>query len=186
MNARILIVDDDPDIVTMLEDRLAATGYSTVVARDGMQAVEQVEQEVPNLVLLDLDMPRLSGLEVLKRLAKLKQAEDVPVIVMTAHGSIQTAVDAMKEGAYDFLTKPLDKDHVLIGIRKALEPDSPRRRLTCLKSEMGSRCASLVGTGTTIRTVMEAAQRAAQSDAGVLCLGESWTGTDWFARSIHQ
>jgi len=186
MNARILIVDDDPDIVTMLEDRLAATGFSTVVARDGMQAVEQVEQEVPNLVLLDLDMPRLSGLEVLKRLAKLKQAEDVPVIVMTAHGSIQTAVDAMKEGAYDFLTKPLDKDHLLIVIRKALERDSLRRRLACLKSEMDSRYASIVGTGTKIRTVMEAAQRAAKSDAGVLLLGESGTGKELFARSIHQ
>lgn len=168
MNATTLIIDHDKDIVMMLEDRLAATGSRTVVARDGMQAVEQVEQEVPNLVLLDPDRPRLTSLEVLKRLAKLKQAEDVPVIVMRAHGSIQTALEAMKDGACDFLTQPLDKDHLLIVIRKALERDSPRRRLTCLKSEMDSRCASLVGTGTTIRTVMEAAQRAAQADAGVL------------------
>ena len=125
MNARTLIVDDDKDIVTMLEDRLAATGSSTVVARDGMQAVEQVEQEVPNLVLLDPDRPQLTGLEVLTRLAKLKQAEDVPVIVVTAHGSIQTALEAMKDGACDVLTKPLDKDHLLIVTRKALERDSP-------------------------------------------------------------
>lgn len=186
MNAKILIVDDDPDIVTMLEDRLEATGYSTVVARDGIQALEQVEQETPNLVLLDLDMPRLNGIEVLKRFAKLKQAEDVPVIVMTAHGSIQTAVDAMKEGAYDFLTKPLDKDHLLIVVRKALERDSLKRRLACLKSEVDSRYASIVGTGTRIRAVMEAAQRAAKSDAGVLLLGESGTGKELFARSIHQ
>ncbi len=186
MNANILIVDDDPDIVTMLEDRLQATGYNTVVARDGLQAVEQVEQEVPHLVLLDLDMPRLSGIEVLKRLAKLKQAEDVPAIVMTAHGSIQAAVDAMKEGAYDFLTKPLDKDHLLIVIRKALERDSLKRQLACLKSEVDSRYASIVGTGAKIRAVMEAAQRAAKSDAGVLLLGESGTGKELFARSIHQ
>ena len=71
-------------------------------------------------MLLDLDRPRLTGLEVLERLAKLKQAEDVPVIVMTAHGSIQTALEAMKDGACDFLTQPLDKDHLLIVIRKAL------------------------------------------------------------------
>jgi len=173
----------------MLEDRLAAIGYSTVVARDGMQALEQVaqvEQEVPNLLLVDLEMPRLTGLEVLKHLANLNQAEDVPVIVMTAHGSIQTAVDAMKEGAYDFLTKPLDKDHLLIVIRNALERDSLRRRLACSKSEMDSRYASLVGTGTKIRTVMEAAQRAAKSDAGVLLLGGSGTGKELFAPSIHH
>ena len=71
-------------------------------------------------MLLDLDMPRLGGLDVLKRLPTVKQAEDIPVIVMTAHGSIQAAVDAMKEGAYDFLTKPLDKDHLLIGDPKSL------------------------------------------------------------------
>ena len=101
MKAKILIVDDDADIVTMLEDRLQSFGYSTVVARDGQQAIEQVEQESPRLVLLDLDLPRLSGLLVLKRLSQLKQAEDVPVVVMTAHGSIHAAVEAMKEGAYD-------------------------------------------------------------------------------------
>src|SRR5215469_17549826 len=143
MNARTLIIDDDKDIVTMLEDRLATTGSRTVVARDGMQAVEQVEQEVPNLVLLDPDRPRLTSLEVLKRLAKLKQAEDVPVIVMTAHGSIQTAVDAMKEGAYDFLTKPLDKDHLLIVIRKALERDALRHQVAYLRSEVNGRYASI-------------------------------------------
>jgi DNA-binding NtrC family response regulator len=186
MNTKILIVDDDADIRTMLEDRLQANGYSTVLARDGVQALEQVEQEVPHLVLLDLDMPRLGGIEVLKRLAKLKQTEDVPAIVMTAHGSIQSAVDAMKEGAHDFLTKPLDKDHLLIVIRKALERSSLRRQLACLKSELDSRYASIIGTATKIRAVMEAAQRAAKSDAGVLLLGESGTGKELFARSIHQ
>jgi len=105
---------------------------------------------------------------------------------MTAHGSIQTAVDAMKKGAYDFLTKPLDKDHLLIVIRKALERDSLKHRLACLKSEVDSRYASIVGTGANIRAVMEAAQRAAKSDAGVLLLGESRTGKELFARSIHQ
>ena len=121
MNAKILIVDDDRDITTMLEDRLQASDYGTLVASDGVQALEKVEQEAPHLMLLDLDMPRLGGLEVLKRLPTVKQAEDIPVIVMTAHGSIEAAVEAMKHGAYDFLTKPLDKDHLLLVIGKALE-----------------------------------------------------------------
>ena len=124
MKAKILIVDDDPDIATMLEDRLQASDYGTVIARDGVEALELIEQEAPHLMLLDLDMPRLTGIEVLKRLQKVRPAEDLPVIVMTAHASIDAAVEAMKAGAYDFLTKPLDKDHLLIVIGKAIERDS--------------------------------------------------------------
>ena len=186
MKAKILIVDDDPDIVTMLEDRLQASGYGTVIARDGVEALERIEQEAPHLILLDLDMPRLTGLEVLKRLPKIKLAEDLPIVVMTAHASIDAAVEAMKTGAYDFLTKPLDKDHLLLVIGKALERDSLKRQVACLKSEVDSRYASIIGTSPKIRSVMESAQRAAKSDASVLLLGESGTGKELFARSIHQ
>jgi len=186
MTSKILIVDDNADIVTMLEDRLQASGYSTVVARDGQQALEQIEQESPHLVLLDLDLPKLSGLEVLKRLSRLKRADNLSVIVMTAHGSIHAAVEAMKEGAYDFLTKPLEKDHLLIVIRKALERSSLQRHVDCLRSEISSRYASIVGNSPSIRSVVDAAQRAAKSDASVLLLGESGTGKELFARSVHQ
>ena len=186
MKAKILIVDDDPDIVTMLEDRLQASDYRTVIAQDGVQALELVEQEAPGLMLLDLDMPRLTGIEVLKRLPKVRPTEDLPVIVMTAHASIDAAVEAMKTGAYDFLTKPLDNDHLLLVISKALERDSLKRQVACLKSEVDSRYASIVGISAKIRTVLESAQRAARSDASVLLLGESGTGKELFARSIHQ
>ena len=186
MKAKILIVDDDPDIVTMLEDRLQASDYGTVIARDGVQALELVQQEAPHLMLLDLDMPRLTGLEVLKRLPKIRPVEDLPVIVMTAHASIDAAVEAMKTGAYDFLTKPLDKDHLLIVIGKALERNTLKRQVACLKSEVDSRYASIVGLNAKIRAVMESAQRAAKSDASVLLLGESGTGKELLARSIHQ
>jgi len=165
MKAKILIVDDDPDIVTMLEDRLQASDYRTVIAQDGVQALELVEQEAPGLMLLDLDMPRLTGIEVLKRLPKVRPTEDLPVIVMTAHASIDAAVQAMKTGAYDFLTKPLDNDHLLLVISKALERDSLQRQVACLKSEVDSRYASIVGISAKIRTVLESAQRAARSDA---------------------
>jgi len=186
MKAKILIVDDDADIATMLEDRLQASDYGTVIAQDGVQALELVEQEAPHLMLLDLDMPRLTGLEVLKQLPKVRPAEDLPVIVMTAHASINAAVEAMKTGAYDFLTKPLDKDHLLLVIGKALERDSLKRQVACLKSEVDSRYALIVGMSAKIRAVMESAQRAAKSDASVLLLGESGTGKELFARSIHQ
>ena len=114
MKAKLLIVDADPDIATMLEDHLQASDYGTVIARDGVEVLELIEQEGPHLMLLDLDMPRLTGLEVLKRLPKVRPAEDLPVIVMTTHASIDAAVEAIKTGAYDFLTKPLDRDLLLL------------------------------------------------------------------------
>ncbi|MFO0701450.1 MAG: sigma-54 dependent transcriptional regulator [Nitrospira sp.] len=186
MNAKILIVDDDPDIVLMLEDRLQSSGYETVAALEGQQALDLIVQESPHLVLLDLTLPKLSGLDVLKRLAQMKPLDSPPVIVMTAHASIQAAVEAMKEGAYDFLTKPLDNDHLLIVIRKALERDALRRQVAYLRSEVDGRYANIVGNSPLVRSVVEAAQRAAKSDAGVLLLGESGTGKELFARSIHQ
>ena len=186
MKAKILIVDDDPDIVMMLEDRLQASGYETVVATEGQQALDQIVHESPQLILLDLTLPKLSGLDVLKRLSHMKPAESLPVIVMTAHASIEAAVEAMKEGAYDFLTKPLDKDHLLIVIRKALERDALRRQVAYLRSEVDGRYASIVGNSPSVKSVVEAAQRAAKSDASVLLLGESGTGKELFARSIHQ
>jgi DNA-binding NtrC family response regulator len=186
MNSKILIVDDDPDIVMMLEDRLQASGYETVVATEGQQALDQIVHEPPQLILLDLTLPKVSGLDVLRRLSQMKPSDNIPVIVMTAHASIEAAVEAMKEGAYDFLTKPLDGDHLLIVIRKALERDALRRQVAYLRSEVDGRYASIVGNSPSVRYVVEAAQRAAKSDASVLLLGESGTGKELFARSIHQ
>ena len=186
MKYKILIADDDIDILTALEDRLRKRGYDTVTAQDGIQALARAEQDSPHLMLLDLDMPRLTGLEVLKRLPHIRPIEDFPVIVMTGHGSIEVAVEAIKEGAYDILTKPLDKDHLLITIGKALERDSPKRHVDFLKSEADDRYSSLVGTNTKFRMILDTAKRAAKSDASVLLLGESGTGKELIARSIHR
>ena len=187
MKTKILVVDDDPDIVITLRDRLESLGYDTITARDGLRALELIEQDTPHLVLLDLEMPKLSGLGVLKQLSRHRQnGQDLPVIVMTAHGSIAAAVEAMKEGAYDFLTKPFEVDHLSIVIRKAVERESLSRHVACLRSEVETRYATIVGTSQKMSAVMEAAQRAANSDASVLLLGESGTGKELFARSIHQ
>lgn len=184
--AKVLIVDDDQDIVTMLQDRLDAGGYRTLTATDGQRGIELIEQESPNLVLLDLYLPRLKGMDVLKRMEQNKQCEDIPVIVMTAAGTIPDAVEAMRHGAYDFLTKPLEKDHLLIVIQKALERDSLKRQVAALKSDVQNRYATIVGDSPKIRGIIESAQRAANSDASILLLGESGTGKELFARSIHQ
>ena len=186
MKAKVLIVDDDQDIVTMLQDRLDAGGYKTLTASDGLRGIELIEQESPNLVLLDLYLPRLKGMDVLKRMAQNKQSEDIPVIVMTAAGTIPDAVEAMRHGAYDFLTKPLEKDHLLIVIQKALERDSLKRQVAALQSDVQNRYATIVGDSPKIKTIIESARRAANSDASILLLGESGTGKELFARSIHQ
>lgn len=194
MKSKILVVDDDPDIAMMLQDRLEATGYHVVVARDGRRALELIEQEAPNLVLLDVELPQLTGLEVLKRMGQSKGAEgrlspgdlEPPVIVMTAHGTISLAVDAIKLGAYDFLTKPLDKDHLTIVIQKALERESLRRQVAVLRADVDSRYARIVGTSQKLTSIIDGARRAANSDASILLLGESGTGKELFARSIHQ
>jgi DNA-binding NtrC family response regulator len=190
MKAKILVVDDDPDIVLVLTDRLQTAGYNTVTARNGHDALEMIEREGPSLMLLDLEMPRLSGLEVLKRLALKRQngleSWDLPVIVMTAHGTIPRAVSAMKTGAYDFVTKPFDMDHLSIVIGKALERESLKRQVACLRLEVQSHYAAIIGRSPEIKAVMQLAQRAAWSDASVLLLGESGTGKELFARWIHS
>src|SRR5437764_12231936 len=187
MKIKILVVDDDPDIVITVRDRLEALGYDTITARDGLPALKLIEQDTPNLVLLDLEMPRLSGLVLLRQRSRQRRGgQALPVIVMTAHGSIAAAVEAMKEGAYDFLTKPFDVDHLSIVIRKVVERESLSRHVACLRSEVETRYATIVGTSQKMRAVMAAAELAANSDASLLLLGESATGKELFARSIHQ
>ena len=200
MQKKILVVDDDPDIVLMLTDRLEALGYATLAAGDGQRALELLESEEPGLVLLDLQMPRMTGLEVLEQLANQEQAASQPrgatehailanrppIIVMTAHGTIQSAVEAMKYGAADFLTKPLDIDHLTLRIQKALEREGLNRHVAVLREEVESRYSTIVADTPAMASLIELTKRAADSDATVLLLGESGTGKELFARSIHQ
>ncbi|MFQ5991817.1 MAG: sigma-54-dependent transcriptional regulator [Nitrospiraceae bacterium] len=187
MKAKILVVDDDPDIVTTLEDRLQSLGYETVTAGDGARSLELIQQESPRLMLLDLEMPRMSGLQVLKQLSEGKQnANHLPVIVMTAYGTISAAVEAMKEGAYDFLTKPFDVDHLCIVIKRAMERESLERQVECLRTEVEGRYSTIIGTSRKTRSVIELAKRASNSDASILLLGESGTGKELLARSLHH
>ena len=119
MNSAILVVDDDADIGLLLCNRLQAMGHEVRAAADGEAALEAIEREVPSLVFLDIEMPKISGLEVLRRIRK--DRPELPVIVMTAHGTIARAVEAMKEGASDFITKPFDMQQLKSTITKALE-----------------------------------------------------------------
>lgn len=200
MQKKILVVDDDPDIVLMLTDRLEALGYTTLAANDGQRALELLESEEPGLVLLDLQMPRMTGLEVLEQLARQEQAaprprgatgqatlaNHPPIIVMTAHGTIQSAVEAMKYGAADFLTKPLDPDHLTLVLQKALDREGLKRHVAVLREEVESRYGTIVADTPAMASLIAEIKQVAASDATVLLLGESGTGKELFARSIHQ
>jgi DNA-binding NtrC family response regulator len=183
MSAVILVVDDDPDIVTVLCDRLKTLGHETLRAPDGKLALTLVEQELPALVFLDIQLPNVNGIEVLKRIRK--GWPELPVVVMTAYGTIPRAVEAMKEGATDFITKPFDPDYLRIVTEKALERGGLKREVAVLRAEVESRFDPLVAASSKMLEVVQIAKTVAQSDTTVLLLGESGTGKDILARSIH-
>src|SRR4249920_465480 len=181
---RVLIVDDDPASRRLLEVRLRPLESDVATAGNGEQALTAIRKDVPDVVLLDLQMPKMGGLEVLRTLRK--EGIDVPVIVITAHGSIETAVEAMKEGAYDFITKPVDASHFDIVVRKLLEREGLKRELELFSEDADKRHRLIVGKSEKMNEAVETAKKAATSKATVLLLGESGTGKEIFARAIHS
>lgn len=200
MSANILIVDDDRDILTGLQDSLQSLGYHTETAETGELALKMVEQKRPHLILLDLSLLKMSGLEVLqqlhKKLADSQSAQEtgsmvngkcrLPVIVMTAYGSIEKAVEAMKLGAYDFFTKPFEMDHLVLVVEKALEWASLKHRVGQLQKEVDSPYATIVGDSPKMEDLKHQLQLVANSNATVLLLGETGTGKELFARTLHR
>ena len=181
--AKILIIDDDPQLLMLLRDRLAAFNYKTIEAENGQIGLDIFSRENPDLVLLDLQMPVMDGIEVLVRLQN--HPTNTPVIVMTAYGTINKAVEAMKLGAFDFLPKPCKPEHILLVVKKALEGKYLREENKFLKEEVNSRFQMLVGENKEMRKVVEVAQTAAKSSSTILIEGESGTGKQLMAHHIH-
>ncbi len=184
MSSKVLIVDDEPFNVDILREELGDKGYVVETATDGNNALRKIEVSQPDLILLDYMMPDLNGLEVLKELRK--RGNEVPVVMITAHGTIERAVQAMKEGAYDFITRPFEPDHIGLVVQKALEREKLRREVEILSEEVGQRYHLIVGESPKMNHAVDLAKRAAASKATVLFLGESGTGKEIFARSIHN
>ena len=182
--ARILIADDDPDIREVLGDRLAAQGYEIATARDGVEALEALRDDRPDLAVLDLMMPRMGGMEVLQRIRE--EGLDVTTLVITASGTVQSAVDAMRHGAYDFLTKPFDPQQVVLTVRQALEREGLRRSNQFLSGQIRATVPAPIGDSLCMRQVLATARKAAEARSTVLLLGESGTGKEVMARAIHQ
>src|SRR4051812_12794028 len=183
--AQILIVEDKDSLRTMLRHALERPGHAVIEARDQPEAIRMMQQSQPSLVLSDLRLPEGDGFGVLR--ASKEIDPDVPVIVMTGYGSIEHAVAAMKEGARAFLAKPVDPDHLMLLVSRALE----QRRLVTenllMKEELAIRrgAPQLIGDDPSLRKLFVSLQRAAATDTTVLLEGESGTGKELFARSLH-
>ena len=181
----VLIVEDKDSLRAMLRHALEAQGHDVVEAVDEAEATRLLNEVQPGLVLSDLRLPIGDGFGVL-RAAKDFDPE-LPVIVMTAYGSIQDAVSAMKAGAMDFLAKPVDPDHLLLLVERSLAQRRMASEFFLLKEELASRNGAprIVGEDPSLKKVVASLQRAAGSDATVLLLGESGTGKELFARALH-
>jgi two-component system, NtrC family, response regulator AtoC len=183
LTGTILIADDDPDIRDILKDTLNSLGGRVVTAANGHECLDKVDREAPELLLLDIEMPVKSGLQVLQELRQ--HGSKLSVIMITAYGTIDRAVKAMKDGAYDFITKPFDLDHITLVVEKGLEREKLKRGLEHFAEEAGERYRLVGGESLKMRSAIDTARKAAFSKSTVLLLGESGTGKEVFARAIH-
>jgi two-component system NtrC family response regulator len=183
MAGRILFIDDDRAGREVALFNLRKSGYDVVAASDGQEGLAAFSPEKFDLVVTDVKMPGVSGIDVLRRIRS--QAPDVPVLVITAFGNVETAVEAMKEGAYDFIGKPFHRDQLLLSVGKAFE----RRRLAAEVHDLRIRASGvereIVGASPAMKQVLSIADRVAGSDATILITGESGTGKEVVARRIH-
>ena len=184
--SRILVVDDEESHRIMLRAVLQEEGYGVAEASDGPEAIRAVEQEPFDLVLLDIRMTTMDGIETLTEIRKISPF--VPVLMMTAYSSVKTAVEALKAGAFEYLTKPLDVEELKILVEKALEHYHLREENLVLKERLGDRFdfSKIIGRSKKMKDLFESLSLVAPTDATVLILGESGTGKELVANSLHQ
>jgi len=181
---KILIIDDDSQIRTLLSERLRFHQYRVITAEDGQDGLDKFKKEGADLVLLDLMMPKLDGIETLNLLKK--EEPEVIVIMMTAFGTIEKAVEAMKKGAYDFIPKPCEPEHILLTIEKALERKNLVREKEYLKEEVDSHYDIVWGESQEMNKVRGVIEQVANTKSTILIQGESGTGKQVLARAIHN
>ena len=181
----VLVVDDEPAIVESLEKIFRREGLTVLTATDGTAGLDLLRRHRVGVLLTDLMMPRTTGMDLLK--AAKTVAPETEVVLMTAYGTVETAVDAMKEGAYDFVTKPLKRAHVVRIVKNALDKQSLVVENRALKAQLAEkRRRAIIGTSLPWRRTMDIIMQAAPSEATVLLLGESGTGKELLARALHD
>ena len=183
--AVILVVEDKESMAQMLSQALQAEGHHVIPARDGREGLQKFRESKVDLVVSDLKLPHKSGLEILQAVREHNPL--IPVILMTAYGTIETAVKAVKEGAYDFITKPFDPDHLIHLIGKALEKHRLVTENLILREEFAKhlKLPKIIGKSPKMLELVEQVQKVAAGQTTVLILGESGTGKELFARAIH-
>jgi len=183
---RVLIVEDEENARTGLAELISAWGYRTETARDGVEGLEKIVAWSPEIVISDMKMPRMDGLELLERIADQPQA--VAVIMLTAQGTIDTAVEAMKLGAYDFLSKPVDANRLKAILMNAVRLRSAQQEIEVTRRNLRNTgvLGSLVGTSKKMQEIFSLVEQVAPSTASVLITGESGSGKEMLARTLHQ
>ncbi|MEW6247003.1 MAG: sigma-54 dependent transcriptional regulator [Nitrospirota bacterium] len=181
----VLVVDDDPAVVDVLSETLVAEGYQVTTVADGQTAIQVVKDTPVQVVVTDLQMPGMDGLEVLERLSRIDAK--IVAIMMTGYGTIDYAVRAMKAGAFDFITKPFECDAVAAVVGKAIEFQRLRQENRLLRKAVRDqyRFENLIGASEAMRGVLDFVERVADSDSTVLIMGESGTGKELVARMLH-
>ncbi len=179
----VLVVDDEQDILRAIKMILEYAGYKVLTADNGFDALDMESRESPDIVLLDIKMPEMDGLEVLEKIKK-RRAE-LPVVVLSGHGTIQTAVDALKLGAYDFLEKPPQRDRILKTIENALKEQELQQEVKYLRTQISEKY-KMIGKSPAHKEILDAVQKVAGTNAAVLITGESGVGKELVARRIHN
>lgn len=180
---RILIIDDEPAIRRTLRDILEMEQYGIDEAENAVQALKKIESQSFDVILCDIKMPGMDGLELLKKMGEITNA---PVIMISGHGTIDNVVEALKLGAFDYIQKPLDLNRLLVSIRNALDRQSLIQETQRLRRKAGEKTYQMVGQSAAMKQVREMIERVAPTDARVLICGENGTGKELVARAIHQ
>ncbi len=187
MKGRILVVDDERDMLALLRRIIEEkTGHEVITEHDPVKAVERIEKERFNVVITDLKMPKMDGIALLD--VTRKEQPTAAVIIMTAYGTIDTAVEATKKGAFDYLTKPFRKERILITIRRALDWQALLEENVALRQSLAGRKAfsAIVGSSPAIKSVLDQIEQVARSTATILIQGESGTGKELVAKAVHE